>query len=90
MSVVDQVLNNRDLFGLIMSFKPLSEIEKINRRKVISHLKHFHCEWSYHVRRCCICYWYHPCIINKCGRPRHICNECNNSLRARLYYFFNY
>ncbi len=90
MSAVSKVLSNRDLYRYIYSFIPISESFYKNRKRVISALKHFHCEWSYHVQRCCICYYWHPCIIKKCGRPRHICRRCNNSLRSRLYYFFNY
>jgi len=90
MNPIKKVLGDKFLYQYINNFIPVSKKTIILRRKVISELKHFHCEWSYHITRCCICYFFHPCIINRSGRPRHICNKCNNNLRARLYYFYNY
>lgn len=88
MSAVDKVLNNRDLYKHIYSFIPLPKSFIKCRKKVISELKHFHCEWSYHIPRCFICDRWHPCVITK-GKGRRMCNECTNIVRSRTYYFFN-
>ena len=83
---LDQVLNNRDLYKHIYSFIPISDLFFKNRKKIISELKHFHCEWSYHKPRCFICYRWHPCIIKKC-RPRIMCNTCENIIHSRRYVY---
>ena len=85
---MDKVLNNSDLYKHIYSFIPIPETVYKNRKKVVSALKHFHCEWSYHVPRCYICHRWHPCIIRRVGK-RRMCDRCKNIVQSRLYYFFN-
>ena len=84
---MDKVLNNKDLYKHIYSFIPLPESFIKNRKKVITQLKHLHCEWSFHVSRCFICDKHHPCVINY-SRNRKMCQDCSNIVKRRIYYFF--
>jgi hypothetical protein len=88
MSAVSKVLDNRFLYQYILNYIPISDKTTKNRRCVVSALKHFHCEWSYHVPRCYICHRWHPCIIRRVGK-RRMCDRCKNIVQSRLYYFFN-
>lgn len=83
---MEKVLNNKDLYQHILSFQPLNEIEKKNRRKVILELKHMYCEWAGHLSLCYICQHYHPLI--KAKRFKKICPKCLNHSPNLRYYFF--
>jgi hypothetical protein len=78
--MASKVLKNKDLYGLIMSYQPLSEFEKKKRKNVISELKHFHCEWSAHRDYCYICYKYHPLVIQR-YKPVVMCDYCKYTVK---------
>jgi len=81
-----KVLNNKDLYGLIMSYQPLSYREKKRRKNLVSELKHFYCEWSYFRDYCYICYKYHPLVIKR-YKPVILCDYCKYTVR---YLFLTY
>lgn len=83
---MEKVLNNKDLYQHILSFQPLSNIEKRNRKKVILELKHKYCEWASHLDLCYMCEHHHPLIHVR--RFKKICPKCLNYCPNLRYYFF--
>ncbi len=82
---MEKVLNNKHLYQHILSFQPLSYIEKKNRRKVILELKHKHCEWAGHLDLCYVCQKHHPLIHVR--RFRKICTNCLEFYPCAYYFF---
>jgi hypothetical protein len=80
-----KVFGNKDLYQLIQSYKPLTGIEKRNRKKVILELKYQYCEWSSHRRYCYICHSHHPLVIKRYRTLAQMCDECKAIVKNILF-----